>query len=255
MNVLRQTAKNNRWIALLSIGILSIVLSCAWVLGPMSAQVAQGAPLAAASKACKSYVSERVKTNYHKCQEAYADAYAGKNVKCNGKAFKNNKAACEKGKKAGAAKGKKDKEAAKKKYKNQCKTAAAKKKAKCKKLATVAGIKTPKPSPAGTAINKCGDVDTAFNYGCSGADSGSSGNNNPIFQVLFFIVNIVALGVGMAAIGGVIYGAILYTSAGDNGEQTKKGINIVVNAVLGVVLFAFMYAILNFLVPGGLFAG
>lgn len=145
--------------------------------------------------------------------------------------------------------------AAKKKYNEECKTAAAKKKPKCTELAKAAGITASKPSPAGTAINKCGDVDTAFNYGCSGVDSGKSDNSNPIFQVLFFIVNIVALGVGMAAVGGVIYGAILYTSAGDNGEQTKKGINVVVNAVLGVVLFAFMYAILNFLVPGGLFTG
>ncbi len=143
--------------------------------------------------------------------------------------------------------------AAKKKYKKECK---GKKKSskKCKALATKAGITAgKKPSPAGTAINKCGDVDTAFNYGCDGADSGTASEKNPIFQVLFFIVNVVALGVGMAAIGGVIYGAILYTSAGDNGEQTKKGITVVVNAVLGVVLFAFMYAILNFLVPGGLF--
>ncbi len=138
-------------------------------------------------------------------------------------------------------------------YKAECKTKAQRETKKCKNLATAAGIGK-KESPAGTAINKCGNVDTAFNYGCAGADSGSSGNKNPIFQVLFFIVNLVAIGVGIVAVGGVIYGAILYTSAGDNGEQTKKGINIIVNAVLGVILFAFMYAILNFLVPGGLFS-
>ncbi|MCA9338867.1 hypothetical protein KC939_00805 [Candidatus Saccharibacteria bacterium] len=150
---------------------------------------------------------------------------------------------------------KKAKNSAKKKYKAECKTAAAKKTPKCEKLATAAGVAS---SPgtggsAGSTIKKCGGVATAFNYGCDGADSESGGNDNPIFQVLFFIVNIVALGVGMVAVGGVIYGAILYTSAGDNGEQTKKGIHIIVNAVLGVTLFAFMYAILNFLVPGGLF--
>ena len=144
----------------------------------------------------------------------------------------------------------------KKTYEKECDTAAKKKTPKCKNLAKAVASTTPakKPDPAGTAINKCGSVDTAFSYGCDGADSGSGGNTNPIFQVLFFIVNILAIGVGMAAIGGVIYGAILYTSAGDNGEQTKKGINAVVNAVLGVILFAFMYAILNFLVPGGLFS-
>lgn len=150
---------------------------------------------------------------------------------------------------------KKAKTTAKKKYKAECKTAAAKKKAKCKSLAAAAGITASSGTggSAGSTIKKCGEVATAFNYGCDGADSKSGGNDNPIFQVLFFIVNIVALGVGMVAVGGVIYGAILYTSAGDNGEQTKKGIHIIVNAVLGVTLFAFMYAILNFLVPGGLF--
>lgn len=148
---------------------------------------------------------------------------------------------------------KKAKDSAKKKYNKQCKTKAQKKSKKCQGLAKAAGISSSKPSPAGTAISKCGNVDTAFDYGCKGAVSGTSSESNPIFVILFFLLNIAAAGVGIAAVGGVVYGGILYSSAGDNAEQTKKGISVVVNAVLGVVLFAFMYTLLNFLVPGGLF--
>ena len=149
-----------------------------------------------------------------------------------------------------------------KEYKEKCKTAAQKKKPECKTLATAAGIGpsgSPDPGPGpdgdpGEAIKKCGGVSTAFAYGCADADRESGGNDNPIFQVLFFIVNMSAMGVGIVAIGAVIFGSVLYTSAGDNGEQTKKGRIFVVNSVRGVIFFAFMYAILNFLVPGGLFS-
>lgn len=120
-------------------------------------------------------------------------------------------------------------------------------------IASLACLVMVAASPVAQADNKCGGVKTAFNYNCGSADSKKGGQQNPIFQVIFFVMNILALGVGITAVGGVVYGAILYTSASDNAEQTKKGINVVVNAVLGVVLFAFMYALLNFLVPGGLF--
>lgn len=101
-------------------------------------------------------------------------------------------------------------------------------------------------------VNKCGDVATFFKFNCGDTDS-SSAENSPIFKVLLFIVNILTTLVGLAAVGGIIAGGIIYSSARDNAEQTKKGITYVVNAVLAILLFAFMFAILNFIIPGGLF--
>jgi len=48
-----------------------------------------------------------------------------------------------------------------------------------------------------------------------------------------------------------VYGSILYTSAGGNPEQVKKARTIFTNVVIGVVAFAGMWALLNFIIPGG----
>lgn len=52
---------------------------------------------------------------------------------------------------------------------------------------------------------------------------------------------------------GIVYGSILYTSAGGNAEQTKKAMGIITNVVIGIIAYGLMYVGLNFLVPGGVF--
>lgn len=74
-----------------------------------------------------------------------------------------------------------------------------------------------------------------------------------VWNLLAIVVNFMAAGVGVAVLIGIIFGAFLYASAGGNADQTKRGIGYVRNAVIALVLFIFMYAIINFLIPGGLF--
>lgn len=89
-------------------------------------------------------------------------------------------------------------------------------------------------------------VKTSFDYGCSGKNSGAQ-------QILLAVVNFLAIGVGIAVVGGIIFGAIRYITSNGNAAQAQQGVSIIVNAVIGLLLFMFMYAIINFLVPGGLF--
>ncbi|HEY8992708.1 MAG TPA: hypothetical protein VIM37_02550 [Candidatus Microsaccharimonas sp.] len=77
--------------------------------------------------------------------------------------------------------------------------------------------------------------------------------NTGIWGVLLFAINILTAGVGVAAVGGIVYGAVLYTSAGGSPEQVKKAMGIITNVVIGVVAYALMYSALNFIIPGGLF--
>jgi hypothetical protein len=79
--------------------------------------------------------------------------------------------------------------------------------------------------------------------------------NNGIWQLLLLVINILTAGVGVLAVGGIVYGAILYTTAEDKADQVKKATDIITNVIIGLVLFALMWAGLNFLVPGGVFAG
>lgn len=106
-----------------------------------------------------------------------------------------------------------------------------------------------------SAQSNCGGVPTAI-ITCDGPPEGESAGTDNIEQsgiwgILLLAINVMVGAIGVAALGGIIYGAILYTSAGGSAEQTKKAMTIIGNVVIGVVAFAIMYALLNFLIPGG----
>lgn len=81
--------------------------------------------------------------------------------------------------------------------------------------------------------------------------SDSSGGS--IQHLLVYVVNFLAVGVGVAVLAGIVFGGFLYASAGGSAEQAKRGIGYVRNAIIALVVFIFMYAIINFIIPGGLF--
>lgn len=87
-----------------------------------------------------------------------------------------------------------------------------------------------------------------------GENSGNTGNpdGDGIGALLFLVIQIMTAGVGIVAVGGLIYGGILYTSAGDSQEKVKKAIEVIRNVVIGIVAYFAMAAILNFLIPGGI---
>jgi len=101
------------------------------------------------------------------------------------------------------------------------------------------------------AAEECGGVETAI-IKCD-QKGGTGVEESGAWGVLLIAINILTAGIGVAAVGGIIYGAILYTSAGGSPEQVKKAMGIITNVVIGVVAYALMFSGLNFLIPGGLF--
>ncbi len=63
--------------------------------------------------------------------------------------------------------------------------------------------------------------------------------------------NILTAGIGIAAVAGIVYGSVLYSSAGGNPDGIKKAKEIIQNVILGLLAYALMYAVLNWLIPGG----
>lgn len=96
-----------------------------------------------------------------------------------------------------------------------------------------------------TEAGKCGGVKTNL-IGCDNKRGAEA-----IGDVLRQILVIMTVGIGILAVGGIVYGAILYASAQDNAGQTKKAIEIITNTVIGLLLYIFMVTILNWLIPGG----
>jgi hypothetical protein len=76
-----------------------------------------------------------------------------------------------------------------------------------------------------------------------------------LWGLLLLAINILTAGVGVAAVGGIVYGSILYTTAGGSPEGVKKAREIITNVIIGIVAYALMYSLLNFIIPGGLFHG
>lgn len=94
--------------------------------------------------------------------------------------------------------------------------------------------------------------------GCAGVKTTvikcKTDNGNPVIGVLLQIINFLAVGVGIAVVGGIIWGGLIYASSNGDAGKVKEAKTIIVNAILGLLLFFFMYAFINFLVPGGVFS-
>lgn len=111
------------------------------------------------------------------------------------------------------------------------------------------------PGDDGRTINKlkvycCGTAQTSIDFDCA---KGTKTGANTVTSLLLTIINFLAVGVGIAVVGGIVFGGLRYATADGNASNAQQGITFIVNSVIGLLLFIFMYAIINFLVPGGLF--
>lgn len=102
------------------------------------------------------------------------------------------------------------------------------------------------PNSGGSTVSGCGDIQTSL-IRCEGS------SDNPVVNVLLQIINFLAVGVGIAVVGGIAWGGMLYASSNGDSAKAKQGITTIVNAVIGLLLFMFIYALVNYLVPGGVF--
>lgn len=123
-------------------------------------------------------------------------------------------------------------------------------------IAAVTQIGIASPAVAQTDMKqvKCGTDQVAVGVAINGSnciDKGSSVDNNVIIVWLSSIIKFLTVGVGVAATGGVVYGGFLYLTSGGKPAQTQKGVTTIINALIGVVLYALAFAIINYLVPGG----
>lgn len=113
-----------------------------------------------------------------------------------------------------------------------------------------AGTGDPEASTGGGGSEESGacGVETTI-LQCNGGDS----NENPIIRTFMEIFDFFAVGIGILVVIGIIIGGIKYVTANGNTSQAEQGITTIVNAVIGLLLFIFMFALVNWLVPGGLF--
>ena len=96
------------------------------------------------------------------------------------------------------------------------------------------------------AAGSCGGAETSV-ISCEGEGS------TAIINIIKQVIKILTAGVGVAAFGAVVYGAFLYTASEGSPDKVKKAREVWLNTVIGLLMFAFMVAITNFIIPGGVF--
>ena len=104
-----------------------------------------------------------------------------------------------------------------------------------------------------TSIINCTGVDTVDKDGNVVKGKDAATGEEAIYNILGMVIKIMTGAIGLVATAAVVYGAILYGSAADNPENIKKAKGIWMNVVIGLIAFAFMVSILNFIIPGGVF--
>lgn len=70
--------------------------------------------------------------------------------------------------------------------------------------------------------------------------------------ILKLVLNILVYGLGAAAVLGVIIAGIQYMTARDDVAQVAKAKKRLIEIVIGLVAWALMFTVLNWLIPGGL---
>lgn len=120
-------------------------------------------------------------------------------------------------------------------------------------------IETPGSSQAGPAVE---DEEDAVLNACDASNPDCerqkceseelTADNCGIIAYLVLAINVLSVFAGMAIIGSIMFAGFQYMTAKDNSGQVEAARKRITWAIVALAIFIFMYAVLNFLVPGGL---
>ena len=105
------------------------------------------------------------------------------------------------------------------------------------------------------------NVHTKFDFGClgtayeknPGSFPGGSKNLSPILDFTYAIIRFLSIGVGIAITMALIASGIQYSASEGSAEVSTKAKKRVESAITGLLIYIFSYALLQFLIPGGVF--
>ncbi len=96
----------------------------------------------------------------------------------------------------------------------------------------------------------CGEGDsavhTSINIGCRGQGNG-------ILDLTFALIRFLSIGVGIVVIGSIVVAGIQYTASRGDPSATAKALARINSTVIALIIYIFSYAILNWLIPAGIF--
>ena len=73
-----------------------------------------------------------------------------------------------------------------------------------------------------------------------------------IEDILNMVLVVVTTGVGIAAVGSIVFAGVLYITARDNAAQVSKAKTMITNTIIGIIAYILMWAFLEWIIPGGI---
>ncbi len=113
------------------------------------------------------------------------------------------------------------------------------------------GVVAPMAVPVARAAEECVKVSVPL-PGTSNEICGEQTRGGVIMTYVRAIIRFMGSLVGLVIIMMIIIGGVQYLTAAGNPSQVAAAKSRIQNAITGLFLFIFMYAILNYLVPGGI---
>lgn len=108
-----------------------------------------------------------------------------------------------------------------------------------------------------SASDSCHSDTTDQQTNCRNCQQGGSAQDclgsNPIVKDINLIVDVLAGLVGVVAVVMIVVGGIQYSLARNNPQATAGARTRILNAVIAMIAFMFIWALLQYLVPGGVF--
>lgn len=93
---------------------------------------------------------------------------------------------------------------------------------------------------------------TEYKEQCACKGDNLSSKNCGIIAYIALFVRFLSAAVGIVVVTMITVGGIQYSSARDNPQATQAARGKIYNAILALVVYMFMFAFLQWLVPGGI---
>jgi hypothetical protein len=120
-------------------------------------------------------------------------------------------------------------------------------------IPVMSGLVALASTPAQAAELQCSILPSNICNSAKNEATGGKVQGTGVYELLKFVLQILTAGIGIVAVGSIVYAGILYASAGDNQQQVQNAKNNIKNVAIGIVAFGLMFIALNWLIPGGVF--
>jgi hypothetical protein len=91
------------------------------------------------------------------------------------------------------------------------------------------------------------------NFGCDPANQSDCIKYNPLLQWIRFFINVISSIIIVGAIVMVTLAGLEYSASGDNSQTVQNAKKRITNVMIGLVSYFFLYAFLQWVIPGGVF--